>query len=212
MMPKPLYLKNIRVEKMEEFTGKYTQENFATRILLNGYFQAVEKLVAQTQNVKTALEIGCGEGYSTQRLKPFLPKDVQMFASEFEPSQVPAAQKRNPDVPTIQEDIYTSTRAANSADLVFLLEVLEHLPDPALALQKLKHISARYLILGVPNEPLWRVLNFARGKYWKDWGNTPGHINHWSSQAVANLVSREFGPVKKIYRPVPWTLLLAEKN
>jgi hypothetical protein len=89
--------------------------------------------------------------------------------------------------------------------------VLEHLENYEMALQELFRVSRNYVIIAVPNEPLWRFLNLARLKYLKDWGNTPGHINHWSAASLAGLISK-YGQVIKIYRPMPWIILLAKKK
>ena len=59
----------------------------------------------------------------------------------------------------------------------------------------------------MPREPLWRGLNMARGAYWKDLGNTPGHVNHWSKRSfVALLVAPRRGVEAR--SPFPWTMLL----
>jgi hypothetical protein len=47
----------------------------------------------------------------------------------------------------------------------------------------------------------------ARGKYLLQGGNTPGHIQHWSSRGFVELVSRHF-EVVKVRKPLPWTMLL----
>jgi hypothetical protein len=60
----------------------------------------------------------------------------------------------------------------------------------------------------VPNEPLWRVLNFSRGKYLADWGNTPGHLNHWSPGAFRAFLEKEL-IIEDMRRPLPWTVVLA---
>ena len=57
------------------------------------------------------------------------------------------------------------------------------------------------------SEPLWRILNVARGAYLKDLGNTPGHVNHWSKRAFVQLLSR-YGDVVEVRSPFPWTMLL----
>ena len=95
--------------------------------------------------------------------------------------------------------------------MVFLLEVLEHLDYPEIALEELKRISKRYLILGVPREPLWRFLNMCRFKYLKDFGNTPGHLNHWSKKSIIKLIEKKFGKVISVESVIPWTIILAEK-
>ena len=63
------------------------------------------------------------------------------------------------------------------------------------------------LLVSVPREPLWRGLNMARGAYWKDLGNTPGHLNHWSKRCFVQLLSRH-GEVVEARSPFPWTMLL----
>ena len=205
--------------EIEDFGHKYTEEGQGKigRKLLDGYFTSVESLVKQSGITGTgkiqAIEIGCGEGFSTQRLRDMLPANVQLQASEFVADLVPKAQALNPTVPIIEESIYETTHADNSFDLVFLLEVLEHLDYPNQALAELARIlkPGGYLVLGVPREPLWCALNMARGKYLAHFGNTPGHLNHWSTFALKRFVRRHFGPVLAQRTPLPWTQVLAQK-
>jgi hypothetical protein len=77
----------------------------------------------------------------------------------------------------------------------------------ALALAQMVRVSARWLLLSVPREPLWRALNIARGAYLGSLGNTPGHVNHWSGRAFVSLVGRH-GAVVAVRRPFPWTMVL----
>jgi SAM-dependent methyltransferase len=167
-----------------------------------------------SQDRVRAIEIGCGEGFSTQRLVELLPSQVELQASEFVKALVPKARQRNPGIKVTQESIYETRHKDNTFDLIFLLEVLEHLDYPDKALTELARILKPdgYLVLGVPREPLWRALNMARGKYLKDWGNTPGHLNHWSSRALKHFISKNFGPVLKCRQPLPWTQVLAQKR
>ena len=68
-------------------------------------------------------------------------------------------------------------------------------------------VAARHLLVSVPREPLWRALNVARGAYLRELGNTPGHLNHWSSAAFVALLGRH-GEVLEARSPFPWTMLL----
>jgi hypothetical protein len=88
------------------------------------------------------------------------------------------------------------------------IEVFEHLPDPAAALSELARVCAGSLIASVPFEPIWRLGNMARGRYLRDLGNTPGHVNHWTSRRFTSLVSRRFDVVERA-TPLPWTMVLA---
>jgi len=219
-MSKQSELKLKAKPETEDFAHKYTEEGQGKvgAKLLDGYFKSVENLVsdsgiAERKKVR-AVEIGCGEGFSTQRLRKMLPSNIELQASEFVPELVPKAQKRNPGVPIIEESIYETSYADNTFDLVFLLEVLEHLDYPDKALMELARIIKPdgYLVLGVPREPLWCTLNMLRGKYLTHFGNTPGHLNHWPTFALKRHVTKHFGPVIKKSTPLPWTQVLAQKN
>lgn len=193
----------------ENFTGKYENQSIIARRLVNGYFKSVAALLSKTIGVESAHEIGVGEGYSTHRLSKLV---SQLSGSEYVEKLVPLAQKNNPGVPLFQESVYELKYADNQVDLIFLLEVLEHLDYPEKALEEIKRVSKKYLILGVPNEPLWRILNMCRLKYLKDFGNTPGHLNHYSRSSLVKLVEEKFGKVISVETPLPWILLVAEKR
>ena len=64
------------------------------------------------------------------------------------------------------------------------------------------------VVLSVPREPVWRAGNMVRGRYLADLGNTPGHVNHWSSRQFRNFVDAEFD-VADARRPLPWTMVRA---
>ena len=182
-------------------------------MLLDGYFRAVRELVdvASMQRGADAIEIGCGEGLSTVRLREILDVEVGLRASEYVGRQVEEARRNNPTMSVVEESVYELTHESGSFDLVFLLEVLEHLDFPDRALEEVARVlkPGGYLVAGVPREPLWRLLNMARGKYLRDLGNTPGHLNHWSSKGFIRYIGDGFGEVVASRAPTPWTLVLA---
>lgn len=206
--------------EQEDFAHKYTEEGQGKigRKLLDNYFKSVEALVQASgvtsrKKVK-AIELGCGEGFSTQRLRGLLPENVELQASEYVKALVPKAQKRNPSVKITQESAYETRHKDNTFDVVFLLEVLEHLDYPDKALEEISRILKPdgYLILGVPREPLWCCLNMARGKYLRHFGNTPGHLNHWPSFMLKRYIRQHFGSIHQSRHPLPWTQVLAQKR
>lgn len=206
--------------ELEDFRHKYTEEGNGKigRKLLDNYFRSVEKLVGCTnlsgsRRLK-AIELGCGEGYSTKRLDAILPKNVILEASEYVSHQIPFAKENNPGINVTQENIYELQHKNDTFDVVFLLEVLEHLDYPDKALEEIARTIKKdgYFILGVPREPIWRMLNMARGTYLKDFGNTPGHLNHWSKRSLIKCIEEHFGQVVGIETPLPWTVVLAKKS
>lgn len=152
------------------------------------------------------LEVGVGEGEVADRVAGRFP-DAFVTGIDL------------PD-PTLAEHWSSKRFAASFADieslpfgdatfdLVLAIEVLEHVPDPAAALRELSRVARRDVVLSVPREPIWRVANLARGKYWADLGNTPGHIQHWSRSGFVRLVKTHF-EVAKVHSPTPWTMVAA---
>lgn len=207
--------------ELEDFGHKYTEEGqgFVGAKLLDRYFASVKGLLAEQGKLdgrtkQRAIELGCGEGYSTVRIRNMLPKTTELQASEYVEKLIPTAKKLNPSVNIRQESVYDLTHKDSTFDIVFLLEVLEHLDYPDKALQEISRVMKDdgVLILGVPREPLWRSLNMLRGKYLKDFGNTVGHLNHWSTGGLTRYVEQHFGKVISKRTPMPWTIVAANKK
>ena len=186
----------------EDFLGKYESKNPIMQMFLRRFFETLHHLIPS--GVHQALEVGSGEGFSTQHLRTFMPQ-AELAASDVTPALVELTKQRNPSVQCSIESIYDLQRPDASVDLVFALEVLEHLDRPADALRELARVTRKWAIISVPNEPLWRVMNFARGKYVSGWGNTPGHINHWTPWGFRRFVGQEL-TIRASKQPIPWTM------
>jgi len=202
---------------MEEYTGKYTESGKIGGFLIDNYFKKAEELISLTNiNSKPkgcVLEVGCGPGYSTEKLLDMLPKDINFKASDIEEENLEDAKKLlGNKVLLSKEDIYDLNVDNDSIDLIFVLEVLEHLEDPKRALEEIKRVIKGYAIVAVPREPIWRMLNMVRFKYLKDLGNTPGHIQHWSSISFKKLLKDNRFEIVKTKYPLPWTMLLVKKG
>jgi hypothetical protein len=63
-------------------------------------------------------------------------------------------------------------------------------------------------VLSVPREPIFRSCNLVAGRYVSDLGNTPGHLNHWSTRSFVRFVSR-VAEVREVSTPFPWTTVWA---
>ena len=57
--------------------------------------------------------------------------------------------------------------ADDEFELATAIEVLEHVPDPEHTLAEMARCASTHLLVSVPREPLWRMLNMARGAYWR---------------------------------------------
>jgi 2-polyprenyl-3-methyl-5-hydroxy-6-metoxy-1,4-benzoquinol methylase len=138
-------------------------------------------------------------------------QDQYLEASEFEQRLVDLLLKNGFPVTLSQESAYEMHRADDEFDCILLLEVLEHLENVDLALSEIFRVARQTVIISVPNEPLWRILNFMRGKYWREWGNTPGHINHWSKKPLVKLLAQH-GNIKAVLSPTPWTIVQVDMH
>lgn len=187
---------------------KYASRNPIERKLMGGYIATLTSFV-QKANPGSIHEVGCGEGYWVIK---WVQAGYSVKGSDFSPQIIDIARQNalqagiNSD-PFSSRSIYELVQGEDAADLVVCCEVLEHLEDPTRALQVLHAITGTHLILSVPQEPIWRVLNMVRGKYLGEWGNTPGHIQHWSKQGFIRLVADHF-QVTEMRSPLPWTMLL----
>lgn len=189
---------------------KYHTRNPIARALMDGFLAAFDELTAMT-GARSAYEAGCGEGHLSMRL---LDRGWAVRGSDLEASSVAQANAQCAErglPPAFEARSLYDLTAAQSAPLAICCEVLEHIPDTALALAAMKKIAAPYLLVSVPREPVWRMLNLVRGKYVADLGNTPGHIQHWSSTAFVSLVAQHF-EIVAIRRPLPWTMLLCRSG
>jgi len=190
-------------------SDKYESKNPISQYLLRQFDSSIAELVSIAQP-NTVLEVGCGEGHVTNILLENSAATIQ--AMDISQTIVDIAKKAidSPRVEFSQFNIYDLAEK-NSADLVVCCEVLEHLEDPEIGLLRLAEKAAPYAIISVPREPIWRSLNFIRGAYVKDLGNSPGHIQHWSQKAFIQFVEQQF-EVVSVKAPLPWTVLLVKSK
>jgi 2-polyprenyl-3-methyl-5-hydroxy-6-metoxy-1,4-benzoquinol methylase len=185
---------------------KYQSGNWIAKKLVTNFLDSIITSVRQAGN-KDVHEIGCGEGHILGALASagFSVRGCDISVSSLEVARR-EAKRHGFDIPLEEKSIYELDPVVDSAETVVCCEVLEHLTDPEKALTKLISIARNDLILSVPNEPVWHLLNIARGKYWNALGNTPGHYQHWTSRNFTNFVSSH-ADIVSVKKPLPWTLI-----
>lgn len=196
-------------EIIDYFLESYNEAGYVSKFLYNNFFKKIKSALLEIQ-FNSVLEVGCGLGESSLRIKKMIP-DKHFEVSEYDLDYVSILKNSNFPLKVTNETVYNLERSNNSIDCVILLEVLEHLDDYHAALNELFRVSSKYVLISVPNEPLWRILNFLRGKYIKNLGNTPGHINHFNVKNLNNILEK-YGKVRSISCPVPWIVMCVEKN
>jgi SAM-dependent methyltransferase len=186
---------------------KYGSTNPVVRRLMAGFEEALDGLLDQA-DPSSLLDVGCGEGVLVHRWALRLGEHrVVGIDLQEESIQAGWSERQAPNLEYRTMQGRNLPFAANEFDLASAIEVLEHVPDPDHTLAEMARCAERHLLVSVPREPLWRMLNIARGAYWREGGNTPGHLNHWSKRSFVALLSRH-GEVIEVRSPFPWTMLL----
>jgi ubiquinone/menaquinone biosynthesis C-methylase UbiE len=188
------------------FYDKYGSKNPVERSLMGGFLRAVLGFYGRVSPA-TVLEVGCGEGRLAQHLVTRGPRPMRFMACDVELT----AARRDLDglIELRQASIYALPFEDASFDLVVCCEVLEHLHEPERGLAEVARVAKRAVIVSTPREPLWRAMNMMRGKYLRDLGNTPGHVQHFSRRGLRALVETRLRVVDG-RSPVPWTVLLGK--
>jgi 2-polyprenyl-3-methyl-5-hydroxy-6-metoxy-1,4-benzoquinol methylase len=186
---------------------KYGSSNPVVRRLMARFERDLDELF-DLAAPGSLLDVGCGEGVLVHRWAERLGEGrVVGIDLQEESIQAGWAQRQAPNLEYRVLEAADLPFADGEFDLVSAIEVLEHLPDPVLTLAEMTRCAQRHVLVSVPREPLWRMLNMARGAYWPALGNTPGHLNHWSRRSFVQLLSRH-GEVVEVRSPFPWTMLL----
>jgi 2-polyprenyl-3-methyl-5-hydroxy-6-metoxy-1,4-benzoquinol methylase len=202
----------VTVDREGTVTGntydKYGSTNPVVRRLMARFEATLDELFTQA-DPQSLLDVGCGEAVLTHQWAQRLGDSRRVVGIDLDDPALHAEWARR-TAPNLEYRVMKAESlpfADDEFDLAAAIEVLEHVPDPEHTVAEMARVAKRWLLVSVPREPLWRALNMARGAYWKDLGNTPGHVNHWSKGSFVALLSRH-GEVVQARSPFPWTMLL----
>lgn len=200
-MPKDLRSSNQR---------KHESQNPIQRALIDNFHAKAVEMIRRAQP-STILELGCGEGYVLRALADAGVR-AELTGVELDSRAATIAAERLGERATIeQRDARELAADGRRFDMVLMLEVLEHIPDPGQMLPILERLTRRHLLLSVPWEPMFRGLNLMRGKHLDAWGNDPEHVNHWGRRGFFRFVEQRF-TILAAPLVAPWTMVLAQRR
>ena len=188
---------------------KYGSTNPVVKRLMARFEQDVLELFERAQP-RSIIDVGCGEGVLTEKWAARIP-DGRFVGVDLDDPKLREhwEQHRRPNLEFRAAFGDALPYGDGEFEAATALEVLEHVPDPSAVLGEMSRVATRWLVVSVPREPLWRMLNLARGAYVRDLGNTPGHLNHWSKRGFAKLLEG-YGKIAELRSPPPWTMALVE--
>ena len=127
------------------------------------------KQIVRPLEFQSVLDIGCGQGSLLQELQTEFPKiipygiDISVSAVELARGRVSGGRFRVMDI--------TEGSLDEKYDLVVCSEVLEHIPDDLAALQNLRKMTQKYLLVSAPQgrmrgfeKQYGHVRNYAHGE------------------------------------------------
>jgi SAM-dependent methyltransferase len=137
-------------------------------------------------------DLGSGQGDLAQKLDPLLP-DAQLFGAELSEQGVAISRRKVPRATFIVADIFqpppSLSEYASWATHAVCAEVLEHVDDPALFLEKARHYLAQdaTLIVTVPGGPM------------SAFDRHIGHRQHFDRQKMRKILEQAGYAVERVY-------------
>lgn len=189
---------------------KYQTGNPLVRRLIARFLDRVVELTAGFAP-RRIVDLGCGEGIVGSALRERLPFDFEYRGVEINPAAVELARRRLPGTDVTLGDLLTLEPPPGWADLAVCVEVLEHLPDPRAAVERIRLWTARDALVSVPWEPYFRLGSLLRGKYLRTLGNHPEHVQHFDPSSLQVLLASQFDQVR-IERCFPWLIAVAQRS
>jgi SAM-dependent methyltransferase len=188
--------------------NKYESENPFVKKIVKKFFLDFEAIILPIKgNIRSAFEIGCGEGYVTGYINQM---GIPVSGADISPRIINIARENHPDINFSVLSIYDLDSLHTRYDLILANEVFEHLSDPDGAIEEIKKVARKYILITVPNEPYFRIANILRLKYLNAAGNTPGHCNHWSKKEFEIFLTSHKLVIKKSKCSTLWTMVLCE--
>jgi SAM-dependent methyltransferase len=136
----------------------------------------------------SVLDVGCGVGTLLNEIKQLYPA-VELSGTEYSREGLEIARKRLPQIRTAQLDI-SKEKLDQTSDLVFCIDVLEHIEDDLAAMKNLHAMTNKYMLAVVPTGPLFEVER-----------DRVGHVHGYSTEEFSEkLIQAGF----KVIRDIQW--------
>jgi ubiquinone/menaquinone biosynthesis C-methylase UbiE len=199
----------MKKDKPSQNLQKYESKNPLLCLLLNRFYQEVNKVLKEIEPPKRVLDAGCGEGFAIQKLGKHFSK-ANIFGIDKSETALKIAKSIAPKMKTKKARIESIPFEDNYFDLVLALEVLEHIENPEKGLKEIRRVCRNHCIVSVPNEPWFSLCNVLRLKNLRRLGKNEEHLHFWNKKESIELI-RKFFEIKKVSTSFPWVIFLCKK-
>lgn len=152
-----------------------------------------------SKNIKSILDIGCGSGTISLYLAS---KGYKIKGIDISKKAIDASNKSAEIIGLKNADFevcdFPNKIPSGKYDLIFFSEVIEHLPNDELALQKIYKLlrPGGILFLSTPskNAPLYKL------GYTKKFDREVGHLRRYTAEELQKKLKKNGFKIKKIYK------------
>jgi 2-polyprenyl-3-methyl-5-hydroxy-6-metoxy-1,4-benzoquinol methylase len=190
--------------------AKYQNSNFLQQKMISRFWEALIYEAKKEPAFKNMLDVGCGEGFGIAQLLQAFP-EAKITGIDSDAQAVAFARTHDSGHTYLEGSIFSLPFSDNAFDCVVCTEVLEHLKEPTKALQEIARVASNTILISVPHEPWFRLMNFLRGRNLRHFGNYPYHLHTWSAGQIRDLVAVNCD-IQHVVTPFPWTLIRAKKR
>lgn len=212
------YYSEILYQKPETQTSSYSiTYSDEELIFIENKSKKIYDIVKDVQN-KRLLDVGAGEGYVSRF---FLDLDYQIKALDYSEH---AVKNHNPAVEPyfIKGDVFknldTIIKSNEKYGIIILNNVIEHVLDPKLILEKIHNILDidGILVITAPNDFSKLQEHLLKKKYINEmnWLAPPMHLSYFTLESLSNLVENCNYSVFNYYAeyPIDFDLLVEHTN
>jgi len=134
------------------------------------------------------VDMGCGEGILLEKLVQRFP-NRQLLGVDVMEENISICRQFN--LPVMQNDVYQSSLATESQDVVIFMEVIEHLTQPEKAIAEIHRVlrPGGKLIMVFPNDGFFKLARLLMFRL-KEARYDPGHVRQWTHGDLKTMLSQ----------------------
>lgn len=144
------------------------------------------RLVRELAPFKSLLDLGCGDGSLCEAIAEAFP-GARVVGADLSEAAIAAARARGGRCEYVALDA-TQGRLPENFEVVVSSEVLEHIDQDGLAVEGIRAMCGRYLLVTVPGGPMYQTSQLM------------GHHRHYTPESLTRLIESRGFRVKRLFR------------